>query len=307
MPVSEELDLERDYAVCRSIARKEAKNFYYAFLALPKARRNAICAVYAFMRRADDLADDESLPIEERRSRLEAWLTEWRRISQGGKTMDPVFRAVRNSILRFDIPLELMEKLVDGVRMDLQPGRNGEPETYATFADLYQYCYLVASVVGLICIRIFGYRDPRAEKLAEETGVAFQLTNILRDVAEDAGRNRVYLPIEDLKARGVSIDALLHRQPGAPPNANERSLFADIAGRAENFYRSAHQLLPLIEPESRPALWILVSIYHRLLEHIRRADYDVFSRRASVPRLQKLGILAWGQARMVLAQRSNRG
>jgi phytoene synthase len=158
--------------------------------------------------------------------------------------------------------------------------------------------------VGLVCIRIFGYTDSRAEKLAEETGIAFQLTNILRDVVEDAQRNRVYLPLEDLTAHNVSLDSLLHRAPGAPPTANERALLAAIARRARVFYWSAQELLPLIDIENRPALWVLVTIYHSLLKRIERDDYDVFSRRASVPSLQKLGILGIGLARMAWARLS---
>jgi phytoene synthase len=233
---------------------------------------------------------------------LEQWLAAWREVSRGGSTRDPVFLAVSDALRRFSIPLSLLEELAAGVTMDLKTADGAAPDTYATFADLYGYCYRVASVVGLACIRIFGYDDPRAEKLAEETGVAFQLTNILRDVAEDAERNRVYLPLEDLQANGVSVDSLLHRAPGVPPTAEERALLAGIARRAEGFYESAWRLLPLIQPESRPALWVLVSIYHRLLERIRRADYDVFSRRARVPLAQKLGILTVGQARMALAR-----
>jgi phytoene synthase len=153
-----------------------------------------------------------------------------------------------------------------------------------------------------VCIRIFGYRDSSAERLAEETGVAFQLTNILRDVAEDAERNRVYLPLDDLKAHGVSLESLLHRARGAPPTASERALLAGIARRAEGYYASAQRLLPLIDGESRPAMWVLISIYHRLLKRIQDADYDVFSRRISVPLAEKLGILTTGQARIALAR-----
>ncbi len=195
------LSLDRAYEECRSIAKREAKNFYYAFVALPVERRNAICAIYAFMRQADDLADDESLPREERRAKLDQWLAAWHEAADGAATSDPVFLAVSDATQRFKIPLELLDELVAGVSMDLDHAAAadldhapaGAPDTYATFADLYRYCYLVASVVGLVCIRIFGYHDPRAEKLAEETGIAFQLTNILRDVKEDAERNRVYL------------------------------------------------------------------------------------------------------------------
>ena len=299
---SDGLTLDSAYAACRAIARREAKNFYYAFVALPAPRRNAICAIYAFMRKADDLADDESLSRDERRRSMEAWLAEWRRVSTGGSTADPAFLAVRDCSARFQIPLSLLDELVAGVTMDLDRAATGAPDTYATFADLYRYCYLVASVVGLVCIRIFGYTDPRAEKLAEETGIAFQLTNILRDVAEDAERNRIYLPLEDLVAHNVSLDSLLHRAPGALPTASERALLAAIARRAEEFYRSAQLLLPMIDRESRPALWVLVAIYRGLLRRIERADYDVFSHRASVPFPQKLGILVVGLARMVLAR-----
>jgi phytoene synthase len=290
------------YKVCRAIARREAKNFYYAFVALPTRRRNAICAVYAFMRQADDLADDESLPRDERRHRLAEWIAEWRRVSNGAESSDPVLIALRDATEKFQIPLSLLDELVAGTTMDLNPALSDGPDTYATFADLYRYCYLVASVVGLVCIRIFGYQDPRAEKLAEETGIAFQLTNILRDVAEDAGRNRIYLPLEDLVAHGVFLDALLQRAPGKPPTSNERALLATTAQRAERFYKSAQLLLPLIDPESRPALWVLVSIYQDLLQRIVQADYDVFSQRASVPTAKKLGILAMGMSRMALAR-----
>ena len=295
------MSVEEAYAACREISRTQAKNFYYAFVALPAPRRNAICAIYAFMRRADDLSDDESLPREERRRRLEAWRAAWRESSRGGETSDPVFLAVRDATARFSIPLGLLEELVGGVAADLESAE-GRVDTYATFADLYRYCYGVASVVGLVCIRIFGYQDPAAEKLAEETGVALQLTNILRDVAEDAARNRVYLPLEDLAAHGLTVEAILRRAPGQPPSPAERELFMGLAGRAERYYESARRLLPLIERESRPALWALVTIYHRLLQRIERARYDVFSRRASVPLREKLGILAAGQARMALAR-----
>jgi phytoene synthase len=296
--------LNAAYALCRAIAKREAKNFFYAFIALPVARRNAICAIYAFMRKADDLADDETLSREERRRRLDAWLANWRRACHGGDSSDLVFVAVRDAIERFSIPLSLLDELVAGTTMDLEPAASNAPDTYATFADVYRYCYLVASVVGLVCIRIFGYQDSRAEKLAEETGIAFQLTNILRDVAEDAERNRIYLPLEDLAAHGVSVNSLLHRVPGTPPTANERALLEAIAQRAEVYYQSGWQLMPLIDRESRPALWVLVSIYHALLKRIRRANYDVFSRRATVPLSQKLWILAVGLTRMGLARLS---
>jgi phytoene synthase len=290
--------LEAAYAECRAISKREAKNFYYAFVALPEPRRNAICAIYAFMRMADDLADDESFSLELRQKNLDEWLAGWRVACEGAATDDPVFIAVRDAVERFNIPLSLLDELIAGVTMDLHPASTNGADTYATFDDLYRYCYLVASVVGLVCIRIFGYSDPRAEKLAEETGIAFQLTNILRDVAEDAERKRVYLPLEDMESFGVSVDALLARQAGAPPIDSERALLREIAWRAENYYGSADALLPLIDRESRPALQVLVSIYHQLLKRIERARYDVFSERHSVPKAQKLSILGVGLAKM---------
>jgi phytoene synthase len=292
--------LDDAYALCREIARREAKNFYYAFVALPEARRNAICAIYAFMRKADDLSDDESMSRPERRLLLDGWLAKWHEAREGGQTDDPVFVAVRDAAARFQIPYSLLDELVAGTTMDLEESAAslaGEPDTYATFAELYRYCYLVASVVGLVCIRIFGYSDPRAEKLAEETGIGFQLTNILRDVAEDAERRRIYLPLEDLAAFGVTQQQLLHREAKGI-TAAERALLKAVAERAEGFYKSAQQLLPLIDKESRPALWVLVSIYHGLLKRIEKADYDVFSERASVPKSQKVATLMVGLARM---------
>jgi len=305
--MTQAITLDAAYATCRAIARREAKNFYYAFVALPEPRRNAICAIYAFMRKADDLSDDESIPREQRRLNLEQWQAAWRTASQNAATQDPVFLAVRDATQRFNIPLSLLDELIAGTTSDLKANPsevpNGDaPATYATFADLYQYCYLVASVVGLVCIRIFGYTDPAAEKLAEETGVAFQLTNILRDVAEDAERGRVYLPLEDLAAHNVTLHTILRRKKGTAPSANERALLADIGKRAETYYASAGKLLPLIDRESRPALWVLVRIYRGLLRRIRRADYDVFSRRISVPTFQKLEILAVGMTKLLIAR-----
>ncbi len=289
----DELTLDQAYAECRAIAKREAKNFYYSFVALPRQRRNAICAIYAFMRKADDLADDESRSRAQRRVDLDAWLAGWHVATAGGQTNDPVFLAVRDAIRRFNIPIALLDELVAGTTMDLEH-TGAEVDTYATFTDLYRYCYLVASVVGLVCIRIFGYHDPRAEKLAEETGIAFQLTNILRDVVEDAERKRVYLPLDAAVAHRVSVEGLLRRPAGTPPTATERALLAEIGERAHAYYQSARKLLPLIDRESRPARWVLVRIYYGLLRRIRRADYDVFSRRIRVPAFQKLEILAVG-------------
>jgi phytoene synthase len=298
--------VEQAYAVCRQIARREAKNFYYAFVALPEAKRNAICAVYAFMRHADDLSDDETKSREERRTDLDAWLTAWHQAAHGGATDDAVFVALRDAQAHFHITTELLDQLVQGTAMDLHAKKRESEavhelrfDTYATFDDLYRYCYYVASVVGLVCIRIFEYSDPRAEKLAEETGIAFQLTNILRDVREDAERDRIYLPLEDLDRFGVSVDDILKLKNGHHMTLNQRELLEFEANRAEHYYKSGEALLPLISADARPALWVLISIYHRLLLRIERNNFDVFTQRVSVPTLTKLTILARGLIRML--------
>jgi phytoene synthase len=293
--------VDESYRVCREIARREARNFYYAFVALPRHKRNAICAVYAFMRHADDLTDDESLSIDQRRLNLNAWLDAWHHASFGEATSDPVFIALADAQARFRIPTMLLDQLVQGTAMDLErPSQAGQYDTYPAFEDLYRYCYLVASVVGLVCIRIFGYTDQRAEKLAEETGIAFQLTNILRDVREDFERGRIYLPIEDLARHSVSIvdlDALISKRRALLPN--EYTLFDAEAKRAEHYYKSGYALLPLIASDSRPALGVLIAIYHALLKRIEQADYNVFSRRIAVPTALKLFILSGGLVQVI--------
>lgn len=287
-----DLKLDTAYEQCAAIARRQAKNFYYAFLALPKPKRDAICAVYAFMRHADDLSDDPSIPAEQRRAKLDEWMDALRRVVAGERTDDPVLFALADSQKHFNIPLDLLEKLVHGTEMDVPAAADGRlPRLqYETFNQLYDYCYHVASVVGLVCIRIFGYRDPRAEKLAEEVGVAFQLTNILRDVKEDAGLGRVYLPREDFARFGVDIQSLTN----ASAPASLRPVMEFEALRARGYYRAAEDLLPLIDDDSRAALWTLVEIYRRLLERIIARNYDVFSERVSLSAAEKLRVMAKG-------------
>ncbi|MGA7884235.1 MAG: phytoene/squalene synthase family protein [Acidobacteriaceae bacterium] len=287
-------DLSAAYRTCTQIARREAKNFYYAFLALPKPKRDAICAVYAFMRHADDLSDDESRSREQRRADLDAWLDSWHSAAAGQPTSDPVFLALSDTRRRFNIPLELLDQLVQGTAMDLESPATGAYDTYATFNDLRRYCYFVASVVGLVCIRIFGYSTPRAEALAEETGLAFQLTNILRDVREDAARGRIYLPLDEMQQHGVRMEDLTALRSGAQMTAGQRALLGSIAQRAEHFYRSGRQLLPLIAADARPALWVLVRIYHDLLRRIEQRNFDVFSERVTVPVSARVAILMRG-------------
>jgi len=296
--------LERAYAECRAIAKREAKNFYYAFRVLPREKSDAMCAIYSFMRRADDISDEESRTVADRRKIMASWLAAFR-----DSTMlapDPVFAAVRDTQRRFNISNALLEQLVSGTTMDLQeslPGvmtvanGAGQPETvqiYDRFDDLYRYCYLVASVVGLVTIRVFGYKDPAAELLAEQTGVAFQLTNILRDVKEDVERGRIYLPLENLTQAGVTVEDVALTASGAKAAGTLKPLLRVEGERAMAYYRAAEKLLPMIDRDSRAALWVMVTIYRGLLERIIAKDYDVFTERVSVPTNEKLWILAQG-------------
>jgi phytoene synthase len=309
------------YAVCSAIAQREAKNFYYSFRVLPEHKRDAMCAVYAFMRRADDISDDETLPVAARRELMARWLEAWRTARRSGVSDDPVFLALNDTQKKFAIPDALLEDLVRGTTMDLEESQPGvvavtvatgsEPgslartfQIYENFDGLYRYCYLVASVVGLVCIRIFGYSDPRAELLAEKTGVAFQLTNILRDVSEDAERGRIYLPLGDLEAKRVSVEHLVLAAQKREKPETVTNLLALEESRAREFYASADELLSLINRDSRAALWVLVTIYRSLLERITARNYDVFSERVSVPTSKKLMILAQG---MGMALRNRMG
>jgi phytoene synthase len=292
------LQLRAAYGVCRHIARSAAKNFYYGFLVLPARKRNALSAVYAFMRHADDISDDPSIPAPQRREKLDEWINALGRVIAGEATDDPVLFALADSQKVHKIPMELLEKLVYGTAMDVPLQRISKPLPdekiaelhYDTFAQLYDYCYHVASVVGLICIRIFGYRDPRAEKLAEQTGVAFQLTNIIRDVKEDAEMGRIYLPKEDLTRFGVAAESLANGSAAA----SLRPVLEFEAERARQFYRAANELLPLVDEESQAALWTLVEIYRRLLKRIAARNYDVFSERVRLSTAEKLTVLGKG-------------
>jgi phytoene synthase len=237
-----------------------------------------------------------------RPSRWQSAASAWPTGSTHGIAPRAVFIALVDAQARFHIPSEFLDQLVQGVAMDLHRDKLvsdvAHPlqyDTYKTFDDLYRYCYLVASVVGLVCIRIFEYSDPRAEKLAEETGIAFQLTNILRDVKEDLERGRVYLPLEDLEQHSVSIQDLATTAEGHHKlTLNQRELLQMEAKRAEHYYKSGHALLPLISPDARPAIWVLIRIYQSLLREIERRNYEVFGDRIQVSTAKKLWILACG-------------
>ena len=304
--------LRMAYAVCRGIARSQAKNFYYAFLALPQKKRNALCAVYAFMRHADDLSDDPGMSPQERHERLTQWAASLRDASLGMPTDDPVILALADTVRRYSIPLEYFDQLVAGTLMDVDQtfdlssraeSRLGGTESrdlgfsapYRTFDDLYTYCYHVASVVGLVCVHIFGFSDPRAKELAEQTGIAFQLTNIIRDVKEDALNGRIYLPLEDLARFGRSAADLntIHVRNGFDP-APMVPVLAFEAQRARQYYQAAQQLIPLIHSDSRACLWTLAEIYQRLLTKIEAAGFNVFGDKIRLTTTEKLKVLGQG-------------
>jgi 15-cis-phytoene synthase len=299
-----ESQLAMAYSVCRGIARSAAKNFYYAFLVLPRPKSEALCAVYAFMRRCDDITDDATLPVHERRQKLLAWLDAFHRAASGYPTDDPILLALAEAQRRYNIPTGLLDQLAYGTESDVEDEDQLLCESEApiltvrcrTFDDLRQYCYGVASVVGLVCIRIFGYRDSAAEPLAERCGLAFQLTNILRDIKEDAAMGRIYLPEEDLEKFGVAPAEL----KSGSDLAKLRPLFQFEVDRARECYRAGDQLIPLIDEDSQPALWVLVTIYRRLLDRIAERGYDVFKRKISLSVREKSTILARGLVKRLL-------
>lgn len=292
-PTPSQLDMA--YSVCRHIARSAAKNFYYGFMVLPRRKRNALSAVYAFMRRCDDITDDNSLSLQDRRYRLTEWLAAVHRALAGEPTDDPLLLALADTQRRYQIPVGLLDQLAYGTAADLEqesalPEQPGLPAVrYRTFDELQQYCYGVAAVVGLVCIRIFGYRDPAAEPLAERCGLAFQLTNIIRDLKEDAAMGRIYFPEEDWSRFNLSAADF-----SSPQVERMRPLLELEAGRAQELYKSGEELIPFVNEDSQPALWTLITIYRRLLEKIAARQYDVVSSRIRLTAFEKLTILAQG-------------
>jgi phytoene synthase len=298
-PTASQLDVA--YSVCRHIARSAARNFYYGFAVLPRPKRNSLSAVYVFMRRCDDIADDNTLSFHERRNKLAEWLDNVHRALAGYPTDDALLLALADTQRRYQIPIGLLDQLAYGTAVDVEQEAAMAEQAgtlaprYRTFDELQQYCYGVASVVGLVCIRIFGYRDPAAEPLAEKCGLAFQLTNIIRDVKEDVAMGRLYFPEEDLAEFGLSAADF------AAPNASRIApLLAKQADRAREGYRAGEELIPLVNEDSQPALWVLITIYRRLLERIASRNYDVFSERVGLSLREKLTILGKGYVKRLL-------
>jgi phytoene synthase len=270
--------LAESYAFCRNVDRTRAKNFYYSFVLLPREQRNAMCAIYAFMRYCDDLSDEPGASLEP----LERWRCALVDALAGKFDAYPAWPAFYDTIERHRIPHEYFFEVIEGVKSDLEPRR------FATFDELYRYCYQVASVVGLTIIHVFGFDSAEALPLAEKCGVAFQLTNILRDIGEDAARGRIYLPKEELERFGVSAaDLAAARRTDAIVR-----LMQFQAARARAYYDESGPLIDLVDKRSRPGLRALITIYSRLLERIVERNYDVFSRRVSLSPAEKCWIAA---------------
>jgi len=277
--------VDQSYEYCRRVARRRAKNFYYSFILLSKPQRRAMCAIYAFMRYCDDLSDEPGAT----RAAIDRWRAELEDALEGRFSSHPVWPAFHHTVRRFGVPHQYLREMIDGVLSDL------EPRSFETFEQLYRYCYQVASVVGLTVIHIFGFDTRSALPLAEKCGVAFQLTNILRDIREDADRGRIYLPVEDLRRFGVSEEEVRTGRRSEP----FLRLVRFEAQRARAYYDESQPLLDLIHPRSRPSLWALIAIYSRLLERIERSNYDVFSRRVRLPLWEK----SWIVMRAMMSRR----
>ena len=298
--------LDESYEYCRVLTRRTAHNFRFSFLTLPREKRRAMNALYAFNRITDDLGDDPTVSLELRRTQLNAWRQTVRaalgtpphdvRAEDLPRTAEvatldrhPAVMAVVDMVARNHIPHEYLLAVIDGVEMDLHPLQ------IQTFADLEQYCYRVAGAVGLCCIHVWGFQDERARSLAVDCGLALQLTNILRDLGEDALLGRTYLPQEDLERFSYTIDDL--RQQVLDDRF--RSLMKFEVERARSYYRRAEQLFVYLDPCGKPILRAMLDIYGGLLTEIERRGFDVFTRRVSLAKWKKL----WFAGRAILRQK----
>lgn len=288
-------EVKKAYAYCRAITKTRAQNFYYAFLTLPSHQRRSIYAAYAFCRTCDDYSDEgDSIPEKAAR------LTEFRKkfdAAASGKAQDKLFIALHNSIEVHHIPHHYFHEIIDGMEMDLKYSR------YATFEELQRYCYHVASVVGLICLEIFTYTDQKAKDYAVALGTAMQLTNILRDIAEDAARGRIYIPQEDLRKFHYTEQELL----AGTLNDSFKELMRFEVQRARSYFEISRKLESLVPPRPGACISVLRGLYEHILSRIEAADYNVFRKRISLPVSQKLMLTGslWTQslAKSVLPRR----
>jgi 15-cis-phytoene synthase len=272
--------LARSFRYCERLARREAANFYPAFRLLPHAQRQAMCALYAFMRVTDDLTDGPE-PLAVKQSSLTSWRTQLDK-ALAGDHAHPLHEALQFTVLHYQIPRQYLDAVLDGVEMDLLPTH------YASFADLYKYCYRVASAVGLACIHVWGAASDQAKTYAERAGIAFQLTNILRDLLEDARRGRVYLPAEELDRFRYGADQILRRQA----DESFRSLMRFQVQRARAYYLAAEPLLDLLPRPGRAVYQVMQGTYRGVLEEIERRNYDVLHGRVRLSSFRKLVLVA---------------
>jgi squalene synthase HpnC/squalene synthase HpnD len=275
--------VDASYDECKRVARESASNFYYAFYLLPEQKRRGLCALYAYMRLVDDAADEPGDVASKQRG-----LAKWRALTDaayaGETSGHAILPAFADTCSRYSIPARYFHDLISGAEMDLT-----EP-SYATFDRLREYCYRVAGTVGLTCIHVFGFRDQRAPDVAERLGIAFQLTNILRDLRTDYEMGRVYLPQEDLDRFGVRAGEL-----AGPASPRIIKLMEFEAERAWNFYEEGAEIVGLVEQDSRGALFALARTYSSLLAAIEARGYDVFSSRVRLKTAEKFGILVRAQ------------
>lgn len=283
-------ELDTAYRWCKEYTKNRAKNFYYGFAILPREKRNAIYAAYAFSGHVDDIADELSDRAEQGRQLAEARA----RLRQcyDGQRSGPLFTALGGAVDRFTVPREYFEELINGVEMDFTINR------YATWDELHQYCYRVAAMVGMICISIFGTKPaPYTKEAAISMGVGLQIVNIMRDVREDAERGRVYFPADELAAHGLSADEILASR------YDERfaAMMRQQGQRAHRYFRRGQRLLPLLDLRSRMCVNVLQGIYLEILNRIEARNYDVLSERISLSSREKLTSIVrlWGQAAMV--------
>ena len=258
-------DLDQSYALCQRFARQAHSNFYYCFYLLPRHKRRAMCALYAFLRRVDDIGDKATYGTtagtDDRALRLSALRGSLIEALQG-QFQDPLFAALADTVGRFSIPARYLFATIDGVEMDLTG------QGYETFADLQQYCHRVASVVGQACIHIWGFTSDRAIELAAQCGLAFQLTNILRDLREDALQGRIYLPAADLRGFNYTADELRR----GIVDDRFRALLRFQIERAEGYYRTAAELQQYLHADGRRIYSAMFRTYHRLLKKVCRLD-----------------------------------
>ena len=276
--------LDESMAYCVRLARRTGKTFFYTFLSLPRPMFRDMCVLYSFMRLTDDLGDDTTVPLEDRRTHLDAWQTQLRETLSGfhpsSFSLHPSLPALADLVARRQLPLSLLETVIEGVRSDLTP------RVFQTFQELEAYCYQVAGAVGLCCIRIWGCHDDLATPASIDCGTAFQLTNILRDIQEDALMGRIYLPLEDLTRFGCTREDLI----AGKLTPQFRELMRFQTDRAKSYYQRATGLTEYLETPGRRILSAMIAMYGSLLHEIEGRDFDVFGQRIRLSLTRKLTI-----------------